>query len=355
MKRILKILAAAFALAVPMAAAPTAVAESVYVSGGTDAVIFDDDGDFELFTEFADQPMFVLQNKLYAPVLAESKAIYKYGRYSDVEVSVDITPINKSGNIDGGIYVQASDASNAFDGITAWNVNVEHAVGSKVFALKLHRFENRSWKGAKVEIFDLPYAHDTVNLRVIVKAGVLHAYADGRDVFSHYIGTESGKVGIRNFYAPVYYENFKVTAPTIAVEPELLDGKLEEFENFDFSPYTEETAEALRAALAAGRAALAKGDSQTDMDKAYADILSAHGALALKKTRDDLSELIEKANKIIADRDSYTQNSTRSLEIVLSQIASAEDEEIPYLYKKLKHRIESAVRYDLKQGENDEQ
>lgn len=345
MKKAIKFLTAALALSVPLAVAPIANAETVSVGGGTDRVFFEDADDFTLYSQFDDQTMFTLQNRLYAPVLAESKAIYKYGTYGDAEISVDVTAINKSGNIDGGIYVQASNASNAHDGITAWNVNVEHAVNANTFALKLHRFENNRWVGAQKEVYNIKYTSDTVHLRVVVKSGILNAFISGDEpVFTHYIGAATGKVGLRGYYSPIYFENFSVTAPTIALEPNKLGAKIAAMENFDYTVYTDATSAALRAAVEHGKETL-NSLSQADIDGAYADILAAENALIRIRTAEELRALTEKASAIIAEREKYTENSVGSLEIVLRQIEQADGENISELYAVLFRRIQSAVKY----------
>ncbi len=357
MKKIPKILAAALALAIPLAALPAVTAETVTIAGGTDNVIFEDSNmrDFDFYTEF-DQPMYILQNRLYAPLLTESKAIYKHGTYSDVDVSVDVAALVPGGNIDGGIYVQASGVNNAANGITAWNVNVEHDVNSSVFALKLHRFENNRWLGAKKEVYNIKYTSDTVHLRVVVKTGVLYAYLDGdAPVFTYNVGKSAGKVGLRSFYAPNYFENFSVTSPMITVEPELLQSKLAELDGFDYSPFTDESAQTLRAAVAEAKAALAAEESQADIDKAYADIVIAKSELTLKKTRADLDALTEKAQKMMSDAN-YTKSSVSSLRVVIEKCNAATEEKISYWYKILQHRMDSAVKYmdDVSQGDNNE-
>ncbi len=353
MKRTGILLAAALVLAMPFAVTDTVTAETVTVIGGTDKVVFDDSAarDFDFFTEF-NQPMYILQNRLYAPVLAESKAIYKNGTYSDVEVSVDISAIVPYGNIDGGIIVQTRGANNAANGLTGWNVNVEHNADATSFALKLHRFENNRWLGAKKEIYNIKYMSDTVHLRVVVKTGVLYAYLDAEDpIFTYNIGAASGKVGLRAYYAPMYFENFSVTSPMILVEPEQLEAKIKELVGFDYAPYTEDSAQKMKDAVEYGKVQLESETSQADIDKAYADILAAEQALIRIKTRADLDELIQTAQAIISDVHTYTKNSISSLKVVVDKCVAAEDADVSYWYQVLEHRIKSAVKYEG--GENE--
>lgn len=353
MKKTFKILAAALAFILPLCVVPSVKAESVTVGGGTDRIVFDDSEvrSFDFYEEF-NQPMYILQNKLYAPVLTESKAIYKYGIYDNVTVSTDVTSINKNGIIDGGIYIGASGANNSKDGITAWCVNVEHSLESGVYALKLHRFENNRWLGAKKEVFNIKHTSDTVHLSVTVKSGVLYAYTNGERIFSYAVGAARGKVGLRAFYSPIYFENFVVTSPVIAVDRKDLENKLNEFKAFDYSPYTKSSATALADAVKKGEAVLADDKaSQSDIDGAYDNIVTAKNRLLRAKTRADLDALVAETQTVISKPDVYTKSSISSLKVVVGKCQTAADEDISYWYNVLRHRLDSAVKYI---GEDDE-
>ena len=328
-------------------------AETIRVSGGTSSVAFDNADCFDLYTS-SNLFMYTYKNRLYAPVFGETKAIYKNGIYGDAEVSADITPINKSGRLNGGIYVQASNASNAVDGITAWNVNVEHEMNAKTFSVFLHRFENNRWAGVKKEARYIRYSYDTVHLRVVVKAGTLQAYVGGELAFTHFIGTSTGRVGLRGMCAPMYFETFSVTSPIIAVDTNKLERKLDELENFDFSRYTENSADALRSAIAEAKRICELADSQADVDEAYSDVVAAQAGLLKKATKEQLSELVARADETIASGE-YTKNTVSSLRVVLREIDGIEGEQaIAYWCNILSHKLDNAVKYAVKDGENNE-
>ena len=186
-----------------------------YVEGGSLVVDFNEQSDenyFDFYTQFDKLP-FLMDGQLYGWSLAEQKVILKNYVYKDVEVTVDLSTINECGKIDSGIYIQASSPGHALDNITAWCVNVEHNANSKTFNFKLHRFENNAWMGAKVEVMDLPYISDIIHLRVVVKNGMLYAFLNDVNTpyITYYVGDLSGSVGLRSFYAPNIYDNFKVT------------------------------------------------------------------------------------------------------------------------------------------------
>ncbi len=315
-------------------------AEAPEVNGGTHTVTFEssDRHDFDLYAEFK-QPMYMLDGKLFAPTLCESKAIYRGGTFSDVQVEVDISSINPGGKIDAGIYVQARDPGNNLDAITAWDVQVERIVGNKTYTVKLHEFKNGKYMGERKVAEYVPCFSDTVHLKVTVQGGTLSAYTDfnGR-LFSYEIGAGSGSVGLRCFYAPNYFENFTVTSPAIQVETAALASKLAELESFDYAPYTAESADALNG-----------GVSQNAVDTALCNIEKAQNALTKTVTQKELDELVLRAREIVANGSRYTKNTVASISVVLNRIENADDD-LSTLYKLLKRRVDGAVEYKFKKG-----
>lgn len=327
-----------------------AVTDEYFVEGGRYSVDFNEveDADlFGLYTEFDKLP-WIMDGKLYAWTLAEQKVIFENKLYTDVDVSVDISTINPSGKFDSGIYVAASGVGNHIDMITAWNVNVEHGAGGKTMDLKLHRFQNGSWKGAIVEIFSLPYTGDNVHLRVVVKDGMLYAFLNyaEKPTFTYEIGETAGLVGLRNFYSPNYFDNFTVI------------GEGNEVDFTQMNAYQEQAAAALEKNLADTciaelNAALALANGATTQSQADAACKALEEALERaveKNTFDGLTALIAQANEIANENGSvYTENSWASLQAVKSicETLTAESSEydICYWYSALEARINGLIAF----------
>ena len=328
----------------------SAVTDDYSVAGGRCVVEFEDSKDealFDLYTEL-DKAPWLMEGNLVAWTLAEQNIIFKDKTYTDVEVSVDISTVNENGKFDSGIYVAAKDAIDRMDGITAWEVNIEHGAGNPTFDLKLHRFENRIWKGAVVEIFALPYAGDTMNLRVVVKGGTLYAFLNGSKApaITYNIGNEGGMVGMRNFYSPNTFDNFSVTGEGNAVDVSLLEHYAKLAREEIKKPLVEECLNELNTALALGREA----KTQEETDQAAQALKTALERAVEKHTQEELSMLVERADSLENPQGKvYTVNSWNSLlavkEICAALTSESGEYDISYWYGRLDARINGLVSY----------
>lgn len=125
--------------------------EASPVQGGSIVYSFENSNelnDFDLYSELSRKPA-VMDGALYAWVMCEQKAILKEYNLSSVILDTHIKTINPSGKIDCGVYLGGSGFTDAKNGATAWNVNIEHDVNKKVFALKLHRFSKGAWQALR--------------------------------------------------------------------------------------------------------------------------------------------------------------------------------------------------------------
>lgn len=351
--KILASVASALLMCMPFAASVgNAVADDYTVDGGRLVVDFDSDDDiykFSCYTEFGALP-YVLEGKAYCWVLAEQKMILDGMTFVDVQVDVDIYTIGKNGKFDSGIYVGASGANNKMDGITAWNINIEHQEDAGTYWLKLHRFENNRWlREEMVEISGLPYTKDMIHLRAVVKNGVLSAYVDYNEkaVVTKVIGSEAlGAVGLRNFYSPNCFDNFTVVGGAVDIDyaemnalKSLAEQKLKE-------QLTENSREELASAVELATAVT----SQKDADAASAALSEALDRAELKHTLSELSALVTKADGIQnTDGKVYTANSYAAFTAVkdiCSSLTDADGEyEISYWYARLEERMNDLVLF----------
>ncbi len=352
--KILSATAAAMLITVPLAA-DSVFADNAYdnfVDGGRITVDFENGSDIALFnryTEFGDLP-YIMDGRLYGWTLAEQKIILKGKIFEDVRVDVDISAIGKNGKFDSGVYIGASNVNSAKDGITAWNVNIEHGVNASTFWLKLHRFENNRWiQSEMVEIGGLVYTADTVHLRVVVKDGTLHAFLNDGDapVVSQYIGNEArGMVGLRNYYSPNYFDNFTVTGDALDADFADMNALLAVAETRVEDNIVPECKTELNAAIALAKAAA----TQAQADNAVSALASALDRAENLHTFSELTALIRQADGITnVDGEVYTVNSYNAFVAVKNVCASLTDEDseydISYWYARLDDRMENLIAY----------
>lgn len=354
MKKATRLLSAALMLTVaivPVTLQQTAVAEPDYsVDGGRLTIDFENKNDYQQFTlltEFDKQP-YQMDGALYFWTLCEQKAILSEKQYGDVEVNVDISTINECGKFDSGVYVAASGANGSINGITAWNVNLEHGASQSTMQLKLHRFEKGSWKGAIVEIGSIPYTKDCVHLRVVVKGGVLYAFLNNnsKPTFSYEIGETVGQVGLRNFYSPNYFDNFTVTGIGNEVDRSELKEAVELAQETIKKTLAQESSNELNVALALAESA----NTQSETDAALKALLAALERAVTAHTYAELTSLVSQADEILnPNGDVYTANSWNSflaVKAICKTITEDSSEyDISYWYDRLLARKEGLIAY----------
>lgn len=331
---------------------PTYAEEDYRVEGGRLTYDFDDGdvSDFRMYTEFGSMP-YAMDGSLYFWVLAEQKALLKHRQYSDVEVNVDIMTINYGGKFNSGIYVQAKNPLSAQDSIEAWCVNLERAADKDTYNLKLHRFYN-AWLGAYAEVSGLKLPMDKVHLRVVVKGGMLYAFVDNHTEpdLQYEIGTESGMVGMRNYYSPNYFDNFTVVGGDNAYDYSVLNKGIEKARAIDIAELTESSADVLQSALNAATAIIDAGATQYEIDEVAVALNEALDGIEYKRAYAELSAAIVSAESISnLNGKVYTRNSWNSLQDVIEicrGISEDADEDIvSYWTNRLEYRISALVAY----------
>ncbi len=344
-------LIAVAALVLPLPRQANAVTDDYFVEGGR--VVYDfsspsQGDDWAFFTEFDKLP-WIQGGKIFAWTLAEQKMILKDRIFTDVDVRVDISTLNKNGKFGSGIYVCANGVNSAMDGlISGWAVCLEHGASQLKYDVKLHRFENNSWKGAEAEAKGINYTGDTINLRVVVKSGNLHAFINGATtpVLSHHIGSSSGKVGIRCFYSPNTFDNFTVIAPGISTDKTELNALTQKAEELKNQPLAKESLEQITAALGLSQ----RATTQTEVDEAVKALKNATDNAVIKASIEQLTALISEVE--LLDNEGgmvYTVNSWNSLmavkNICLSLDENSSEWDISYWYSRLNVRKNGLIPY----------
>ena len=331
------------------------IAESVAhadnaVKGGYCVASFDEPSpDVSLFCEFADQSLKYMDGKIFAPTLCESKIVYNKYTFDNFEAEVEMSTINPKGKFDSGLYFYGSRFNNKIDGCTAWQVNVEHVAGGKTFALKLHRFENNRWSGVKREVLGLPYASDVVRLKIVVNNGILNAYVNGsQSLLTYDVGQGSGYVGIRNFYAPVAFDNLKICASKIELNTSELEQAINKIATIDESLYTTKSFSTLESAVQNATSAM-QSEYQSKIDRACNELNAAISALVKKVSKEELQKIVSQAKEVVENAEKYAKNTVSSMEIVLGfterAIQSDDVDEMSYWYGILEHKLSCLIIY----------
>ncbi|MGN1040536.1 MAG: hypothetical protein ACI4QL_03810, partial [Candidatus Fimimonas sp.] len=300
-----------------------------------------------VYSEFPDQSVKYLDGKIFAPTLCESKIVYNKHTFKNFEAEVEMSTINPKGKFDSGIYFYGSGFNDKIDGCTAWEVNVEHVAGGTTYALKLHRFENNRWTGVRSEVFGLPYTSDVVRLKIVVNNGILKAYVNGsRSLLTYGVGNGSGYVGLRNFYAPVAFDNLKITAEEISLNTSELEKAINQAVSIDESLYTKKTFSALESAVQKASSAL-QSQYQSEIDRACEQLNAAICGLVKTVSKEEMQKIVSQAKAVVENADKYAKNTVSSMEKVLyfAEIAIQNDDvdEMSYWYGILEHKLSRTI------------
>ena len=294
--------------------------------------------------------MEIREDKLFAPALSITKAVYTKDRYNDFSASVDITAVIKLGRIDSGIIFASNNFSavpEEFDKFTGWCINVERDLGSDSCVVKLHRFEQR-WVGDLCVSERIRLPKDNARLSVTVKKGIATAYLNGVAVLSYSVGWTDGSVGLRNYFAPIIFDNFSITASHIPLDKAPLEKRVAEVEKLQRSAWTEESVKRVENALENAKTAL-NGNSQSVIDCAFEELNKAVEKIVTVWNEQRIANLFENANTLLENRDLYIANTVASVEFLIEKCECAIEqnngEEIAYWCEKLSRRLQLAVKY----------
>jgi hypothetical protein len=316
--------------------------------GGEIYIGFDGD-DLSLFDTYTNDYIGVemRDGKLYAPFGAACKLFYNKEEFSNIVVSVDINTAIKHGRINNGIIFGGSDIHNKMDKFVGWNVQIERYVDTDSCVVKLHRF-NQNWVGAYAISRNIRLSKDKVNLTVTVDDGLVIAYLDGLEVLKANCESTNGLVGLRSFYSPVTFDNFCITSLKIPVNKTALSSRITEVENIDRAGWTHASIDRVDEALKNAKDAL-ESNSQAIIDNALSKLNEAMNAVLTEWSEENIEKLLQSANKLLEDKDSYIQNTVASVEFLLEHckeaIKSGDKDKISYWCTKLESRLQVAVRY----------
>ena len=327
-------------------------ANDYLVSGGTTQMDFSvgtEMSKFSLYGEFGRYP-YLMDERVYFHSLEEQKMILNDYLFTDVDVRVTIGTLSEGGKFDSGIFVLATNAGNRVSEINAYNVNVERGINSATYTVKLHQFVSGTWGGIKAEKSGILLQGQSVDLRVVVKSGVLYAFADDMNnpLFSYNVGIGSGAIGFRNYYSPNWFDNFSVSGGTIVTDTsEMISLRNQATSMINSGSLTQQSTTALTNAITKANSAVTK----SEIDLAVEGLKNAIDNALVLHTYLELTQLILEAEAI--DNQGYTQNSWNALQnviLVSKTISETDIEQISYWYYRLNQRIDGLVKYSVGGG-----
>lgn len=153
----------------------------------------------------------------------EQKAMVKNFSSRTLDVSFTLTPTSAVGQINGGLYLFASGASSAQDGIDALNVQIERTPESSYYKVQIFDFKDGTFAGSVSNTIPLAYKADKIDVRVIVDSTAINVYLDGSDIPSitkkiaatSHAGTQ---IGFRGQHVSQIFSNISISDRAVAPE-----------------------------------------------------------------------------------------------------------------------------------------
>ena len=326
-----------------------------YYEGGQSAYDFSSAdniyNNFNIYSEEEGQGFYASDGYLCTMGRAETKAILKSpSTLSKYSLEADFYPAFDAGNLDVGFYIHASGAGNRIDDIKAYNINLEKNSFSNLLTVKIHNF-NHSYAGeltaSATTIKSLP-----VNLRVDVNESNVKVYVNRSNtsiIDYTFTSWEPGSVGFRAFRGTANkINNFKIYSSIFPVDNSKLLSLIDEINQMDLTQYTLDSVNNLNEVFV--EATTLVTDNQYEIDQMCKELEKAINGLLLKGSFEELTSLIEDANRIINNEEGlYTYNSFKSLKLNTaraSKITSSSNEnDISYFVSLLKQALEGLIKY----------
>lgn len=204
---------------------------------------FDYDWDkdaFSFYNNNTSKGMKVSDGAIVSDAANSSKAIVNDVTFSGGTIETLIS-MNSTGSIlSAGIYLFASAPGNGMDDITAYNVHIESAAGSKDLHVYIYQFSgkydgNRA-SNTVTDFFADGNAKGSVVLKVEVTDGIVSVFANNSLVLTYTLSstTLSGQVGLRTHFSGVDFDYIRIidrNADVVALDLTELESLLSQAES----------------------------------------------------------------------------------------------------------------------------
>lgn len=322
------------------------IADSYSVTGGREIIEFNETTKslFDVHTPYNISPEFNSGNLVFNS-LSEHEVILKNRVFSNVEINVVLGTINKGGKFDAGVIFGVNNfvTVGRFNG---YALSLEYSGGESY--MKLHKWENTNWAGVKTEVSGVVLEREN-HLRVVVKDGYVYAFLNysNTPTITYQVGSVSGNIGFRSFYAPNYFTDFSITGNSITLDKNEFNSLLSQANQIDKSTITANSRILLEEAIQLSESNKNSG-FQSDIDNCVIKLKYALSKIVKIHTYSELTDLIEQA-RLLTNNGVYTVNSWNSLQQVIIQCSllnsGSNSEDISYWYEALKEKQEFLIKY----------
>ncbi len=309
-----------------------------YTLEGNDfASEFDSEDDLDSFNEFGSTGggrMFSVEDGwLVSPSSGENKLMAGLSLKAPYVLEVRLAPYSKGGQMNGGVYILASEANKVQDSIVAYNVHVERTAGSSTYKLNVFKF-NGSYLGSETSVsLNMP-SDEIISLHILVKDGYCSVFVNGSRnaalkfaIDDSFITEEYGDVGIRAQVSKMKFDGFRVISADLEKNTSVLESALSIAQDIDQKIYTPETVEALRALIEDAIEALADDSlTQAQINVVNNSLRAAIAGLIEIGDASDLDRAL--ASAILIDGRNYTQTSFNALQSVIDRIKAIEGQKV---------------------------
>ena len=183
-------------------------------------------------------------------------------------VSVDMK--NGEGKVSAGLYLQASNATDAEACITSYEVHVEKEAGSNTYSVGLHGFQTSHGYDGTLKWSDpVTITDEWATLKVVMKDGMFHVFFGNMETPVIEVNRTvawSGDMGIRSYYQEGRFDNFTIQSDEYKADRYSVSG---EKVVFDFSSAADANYINIYPATGKNGVTIADGVLQTDADQEY--------------------------------------------------------------------------------------
>lgn len=307
------------------------------VDGNEFASEFDADTDLDAFNELGSTgggKMFEIENGwLISPSSGENKLMAGLSLKAPYVVEIKLAPYRTGGQMNGGVYILATDAAKGQDMITAYNIHVERDAKAQTYRLKAFKF-NGTYLGEQTSATLAMPDDEIISLHILVKDGYVSVFVnDSRSaalkfqIDGSFITEEYGDVGIRSQVSKMKFDGFRVISADLEKSTNVLASALSSAKAYDESLYTPETIATVKELIAEAEKVLANTDStQAQINSINNQLRNAIGNLILVGNTSDLERAL--ASAILIDSRNYTQASYSKLQSAINAIRAIEGQKV---------------------------
>lgn len=309
-----------------------------YTLEGNDfASEFDSEDALDSFNEFGSTGggrMFSIEDGwLVSPSSGENKLMAGLSLKAPYVLEVRLAPYAKGGQMNGGVYILATEPNKVQDSIVAYNIHVERTAGSSTYKLNVFKF-NGTYLGSETSVsLNMP-EDEIISLHILVKDGFCSVFVNGSrnaaikfEIDDSIITEEYGDVGIRAQVSKMKFDGFRVISADLEKNTSVLESALNIAQDIDQDLYTPETVNALRALIEEAMEALADNSlTQAQINVVNNSLRSAIAGLIEVGNSADLDRAL--ASAILIDSRNYTQASYSALQSVIDRIKAIEGQKV---------------------------